>query len=93
MQDEDVTSKKGIYKYILTRDTKYLSLRVFDDKQKREAYERQKGICPKCTPPNNHYEINEMEADHITPWSKGGKTTADNCQMLCKSCNRKKSNI
>lgn len=93
MQDEDVTNKKGIYKYILTRETKYLSLRVFDDKQKREAYERQKGICPKCTPPNNHYEINGMEADHITPWSKGGKTTASNCQMLCKSCNRKKSNI
>jgi hypothetical protein len=93
MQDEDVTNKKGIYKYILTRDIKHLSLRVFDDKQKREAYEKQKGICPKCTPPNNHYEINEMEADHITPWSKGGKTTAENCQMLCKDCNRKKSNI
>jgi hypothetical protein len=93
MEDEDVTSKKGIYKYILTRKEKYLSVRPFSNNQRREAYERQKGICPKCTPPNNHYKISEMEADHITPWSKGGKTTSDNCKMLCSDCNRRKSNI
>jgi 5-methylcytosine-specific restriction endonuclease McrA len=58
------------------------------DKQKREAYERQKGICPVCT---EHYEIEEMEGDHITPWHLGGKTTSDNCQMLCKDDNRRKS--
>lgn len=93
MEDEDVTSKKGIYHFVLTRSEKYLSLRAFTDNQKREAYERQKGICPKCTPPNNHYKIEEMQGDHITPWSKGGKTIADNCKMLCSKCNREKSNI
>jgi uncharacterized protein with ParB-like and HNH nuclease domain len=93
MEDEDVTSKKGIYLYVLNRNKKHLNLRAFDDKQKREAYERQKGICPQCMPPNNHYDIGDMQADHITPWSKGGKTTSDNCQMLCNDCNRRKSNI
>lgn len=93
MEDEDVTNKKGIYSFVLTRNEKYLSLRAFTDNQKREAYERQKGICPKCTPPNNHYKIEEMQGDHITPWSKGGKTIADNCQMLCNKCNRLKSNV
>ncbi|PWE20208.1 HNH endonuclease [Aliarcobacter skirrowii] len=93
MEDEDVTNKKGIYSFVLTRNEKYLSLRSFTDNQKREAYERQKGICPKCTPPNNHYKIEEMQGDHITPWSKGGKTIADNCQMLCNKCNRLKSNV
>ncbi|EDW2062179.1 DUF262 domain-containing protein [Salmonella enterica subsp. enterica serovar Newport] len=88
MQDEDVTKKSGIYSYVLTRRERFLSIRAFTDKQKREAYERQKGICPRC---GNHYQLNEMEADHITPWSEGGKTTADNCQMLCKMDNRVKS--
>ncbi len=88
MQDEDVTKKSGIYSYVLTRKERFLSIRAFSDKQKREAYERQKGICPGC---GNHYQLNEMEADHITPWSEGGKTTADNCQMLCKMDNRVKS--
>ncbi|MFA5020135.1 MAG: DUF262 domain-containing protein [Candidatus Pacearchaeota archaeon] len=88
MQDEEVTKKSGIYPYILTRDEKYLSIRDFTDKQKREAYERQKGICPKC---KKHFEIEEMEGDHTDPWSKGGKTTAENCQMLCKHDNRIKS--
>ena len=58
--------------------------------QKREAYERQKGICPIC---GEHFDFDEMEGDHIIPWSKGGKTTSDNCQMLCRNCNRKKQNI
>ena len=40
-----------------------------------------------------HYEINEMEGDHITPWHDGGKTTTENLQMLCKECNRRKSGI
>ena len=88
MQDEDVTNKRGIYEYVLTRKERYLNIRVFSDNQKREAYERQKGICPVCT---EHYEIAEMEADHITPWHLGGKTSADNCQMLCKDDNRRKS--
>lgn len=88
MQDEDVTKKSGIYSYVLTRKERFLSIRAFTDKQKREAYERQKGICPRC---GNHYQLNEMEADHITPWSEGGNTTAENCQMLCKMDNRVKS--
>ncbi|MCK9576973.1 MAG: DUF262 domain-containing protein [Clostridia bacterium] len=88
MLDEDVTKKSGIYAYVLTRNEKYLSIRTFTEKQKREAYERQNGICVKC---KKHFEIEEMEADHITPWFKGGKTTAENCQMLCKQDNRVKS--
>lgn len=90
MQDEDVTNKKGIYEYVLTRNEKHLNIRAFSDNQKREAYERQKGICPVCT---EHYEIEGMEGDHITPWHEGGKTSADNCQMLCKDDNRRKSGI
>ena len=88
MQDEDVTKKSGIYEYVLTRNEKYLNIRAFTDKQKRESYERQKGICVKC---KVHFEINEMEADHINPWHEGGKTSAENCQMLCKQDNRTKS--
>ncbi|MEI6555784.1 MAG: DUF262 domain-containing protein [Paludibacter sp.] len=90
MQDEDVTRKSGIYEYVLTRNERYLSIRTFTDKQKRESYERQKGICVKC---RVQFELNEMEADHITPWHEGGKTTSENCQMLCKYDNRIKSGI
>ena len=88
MQDEDVTKKSGIYEYVLTRNEKSLNLRSFTDNQKREAYERQQGICVKCT---ELFELEEMEADHITPWHEGGKTIAENCQMLCKDDNRRKS--
>lgn len=93
MQDEDVTKKSGIYPYVLTRQEKYLSIRAFNDKMKREAYERQDGICPHCKGENKKkkWEIEEMEADHVTPWHEGGKTTAENCQMLCKEDNRRKS--
>ncbi|MFH1528883.1 MAG: DUF262 domain-containing protein [Bacteroidota bacterium] len=88
MQDEDVTNKKGIYTYVLTRNEKYLNIRAFSDNQKREAYERQKGICVKC---GEHFELDEMEVDHITPWHEGGKTSTENCQLLCKEDNRRKS--
>lgn len=67
---------------------KHLNIRAFSNNQKREAYERQKGICPVC---KEHFEIAEMEGDHITPWHEGGKTSAENCQMLCKEDNRRKS--
>ena len=94
MADDDVNSKKGIYEYVLSNCSKdkerHLSIRKFSDKDKRTAYERQNGICPIC---GKHHEIDEMEGDHIIPWSKGGKTTIDNLQMLCKKCNREKSNI
>jgi hypothetical protein len=88
MQDEDVTKKSGIYEFVLTRNEKYLSIRSFTDKQKREAYEKQNGICVKC---GEHFELSQMEADHITPWHEGGKTESNNCQMLCKHDNRTKS--
>ena len=90
MMDDDATKKSGIYSYLITGQEKYLNIRSFTDSQRREAYERQKGICPNC---NKHFEIEEMEADHITPWHTGGKTTSDNCQMLCRECNRRKSGI
>ncbi len=88
MQDEDVTRKPGVYPYVLTRKERYLSIRAFTDKMKREAYEKQNGVCPKC---KKHWDISEMEADHITPWHDGGKTISKNCQMLCKEDNRIKS--
>lgn len=88
MMDEDVTNKKGIYYFVLTRNEKHLNIRAFSDNQKREAYERQKGVCVKC---QKTFEIHEMEADHIKPWHEGGKTSAENCQMLCKNDNRTKS--
>lgn len=90
MEDEDVSNKKGIYAYVLTRKEKHLNIRAFSDNQKREAYERQKGICTVC---KEHFELEEMEADHITPWHTGGKTNAENCQMLCKEDNRRKSGV
>ncbi len=90
LDDEDVSNQKGIYEYLLDGQEKHLNIRAFSPKMARTAYERQKGICPKC---GKHFDIEEMQADHITPWSKGGKTTSDNCQMLCADCNRKKSDI
>jgi len=90
MMDDDVTSKKGVYPYVLTRNEKHLSIRAFSPGEKRAAYERQKGICPRCGQ-GKHYELEEMEADHITPWHLGGKTNAENCQMLCLKHNREKS--
>lgn len=88
MEDEDVAKKKGIYSYVLDGKEKHLNIRAFSKNQKREAYERQKGICSVCS---EHFEIDEMEGDHITPWHEGGKTNAENCQMLCKEDNRRKS--
>jgi hypothetical protein len=101
MSDDDVSSKKGVYAYVLTGDEKHLSIRPFTDNQKREAYERQGGLCyngTHCVTVGNSagdkvFEIGEMEADHITPWSKGGKTEPANCQMLCLPCNRRKGAI
>ncbi len=88
MEDEDIGNKKGIYLYVLNRKEKHLNIRAFSQNQKREAYERQKRMCPVC---KDHFEIEEMEADHITPWHEGGKTVPENCQMLCKEDNRRKS--
>ena len=88
MVDSDVQRKKGIYQYVFDHDERHLDIRAFDDNMKREVYERQLGVCPIC---GQYFDIEQMEADHITPWSKGGRTVADNCQMLCRKCNREKS--
>lgn len=85
MEDDEIMKKSGIYRYVLSGDVRDLSFRAFDKKQKREAYERQQGICVHC---GEHFELEEMEADHITPWREGGTTVAANCQMLCRNCNR-----
>jgi len=86
--DDDVTKNSGIYPYILTRDEKHLSIRSFTPAMKLKVYEKQKGKCIEC---GEKFELNEMEADHIDPWHEGGKTTEDNCQLLCKKDNRRKS--
>ena len=90
MEDDDVTKNSGVYEYLLDGNEKHLNIRKFSTKMSRAAYEKQKGICPIC---GEHFELSQMQADHITPWSKGGKTIAENCQMLCADCNRRKSNI
>jgi hypothetical protein len=90
MADDDVTKKRGVYEYVLTRDEKHLNIRAFTDSNKRTLYERQDGVCRTC---NDAFEIGEMEADHITPWSKGGKTELENGQMLCRECNRRKAHV
>ena len=88
MEDEDITRHAGIYEYLIDGEERHLSLRAFSEKMKRTAYEKQKGICPVC---KEHFEYEKMEGDHITPWHLGGKTTSENCQMLCQSDNRTKS--
>lgn len=88
MLDDDVTSKPGIYPHLLTGDLKHLSIRAFTPAQKREAYERQDGLCAEC---GEDVAFGETEADHIDPWIEGGRTIPENCQVLCKPCNRRKS--
>lgn len=105
--DPQVQDTKGICEYILggCRDTRLLNIRVFDDNTKRVAFEKQtqnakfKGIsnCPLCTLGNDNnknriWELKEMDADHVTAWSKGGSTDIDNCQMLCRTHNHIKGN-
>lgn len=87
MGDEDVTKKSGIYAYLLTGDEKNLSIRAFDRRESLSAYEKQHHKCAIC---GKDCEFEAMHADHIIPWSKGGKTIPENCQMLCTVCNLKK---
>ncbi|EAK0964193.1 DUF262 domain-containing protein [Campylobacter upsaliensis] len=100
MQDDEVGNKKGVYPYLLSGDEKHLSLRAFSESVKRAVYERQGGVCAnsdghikgvQCPNEKQKLDIKQMEADHIIPWSKGGKTEKENCQMLCVECNRRKS--
>lgn len=98
--DDEVETVKGIYEYIIDGEEKHLSLRQFDDKIKRKVYENQNHRCPYCDQSiGGHtyaqgvteYDYKDMEGDHIVPWSQGGKTEIDNCQMLCKWHNGHKS--
>ncbi len=88
MIDDDVTQKAGIYPYLLTGEERRLNIRAFSVAMKMKAFEKQKGICKSC---EKSFQFSEMEGDHITPWAGGGRTTPNNCQMLCKECNRRKS--
>ncbi len=105
--DPYVTSRKGIFEYLLggSADKKLLAVRVFDDRVKRAAYDRQtqaaeakgESNCPLCaigdtTNKSRIYKLKEMDADHVSAWSKGGDSTAENCQMLCKTHNQAKGN-
>lgn len=92
-EDEEIQKTKGIYEYLLCKDIdpyagRLLNLRTFDKRDKMVAYSKQNGICPIC---GKQFEFNQMEGDHIMPWSKGGHTVPENCQMLCKGCNAKKT--
>ena len=90
LKDFDVTNQRGIYEYLLggKKNERLLNIRQFDKRMKETVYERQQGICPYC---KKHFKLEEMHADHIVAWSKGGKTTAENCQLLCSACNLRKS--
>jgi len=105
--DPYVKNRKGIFEYILggSVDTKLLDVRVFDEATKNSVYATQtekaksegKSNCPLCTlghdaNKNKIWKYNEMDADHVTAWSKGGTTDIKNCQMLCKTHNRAKGN-
>lgn len=105
--DPYVTNRKGICEYILGGcvDTKLLNIRIFSDVDKQAAYEQQTQIaqqqgvsnCPLCAMGNDNnrtriWKLSEMDADHVTAWSRGGSTSLDNCQMLCKTHNRAKGN-
>jgi hypothetical protein len=105
--DEAVENKRGIYQYVLggEKDTKLLEVRLFDQRTKKQVYETQtvtakaaaKSNCPFCAIGNNAnstkiWSLKEMDADHVTAWSKGGKTDISNCEMLCIPHNRAKGN-
>lgn len=105
--DSQVENNRGIYEYLLggKTDTKLLSIRVFDDKTKAARYQQQttdaeaasKSNCPLCAVGSNPnqtriYAQDEMDADHVSAWSKGGATDIGNCEMLCVTHNRAKGN-
>lgn len=107
MADEYVTNRKGIFEYVLggSTDKKLLAVRVFDQKTKKAVYSKQtqaakgknKSNCPLCAIGDNAnkgriYTLDEMDADHAAAWSKGGDSSAENCEMLCVTHNRAKGN-
>jgi hypothetical protein len=105
--DGYVKNRKGIWEFVLgdSVDTKLLDIRVFDKpiaqaafaKQTKVAQEKGVSNCPLCAEGHESnkdkmWRFEEMDADHVTPWSKGGATSPENCQMLCKTHNRSKGN-
>jgi hypothetical protein len=105
--DDSVKCPRNIYEYVLggENDKKLLDIRIFEESTKKVAYNRQTEVakkkevsnCPLCAIGDNTnririYRLNEMDADHVTAWSKGGATSIDNCEMLCKTHNRSKGN-
>ena len=107
MHDDFITNRRGIFEYVLggCKDTKLLNVRLFDKPTMRKVYDQQtsqakaEGIsnCPYCAIGHDAnrqriWKIEEMDADHVTAWSKGGSTDISNCQMLCKTHNRAKGN-
>ena len=87
MRDGDIQKQTGIIPYVLTGDERYLDLRAFPEDIKLAVWERQNHICPLC---GKEFDYEFMEGDHITPWRDGGRTVIENCQMLCRECNRRK---
>ena len=85
--DSDVQKQMGIIPYVLTGDERHLDLRYFPDDIKRVVWEKQHHICPSC---QKEFDYEFMEGDYITPWREGGRTVIENCQMLCRECNRRK---
>lgn len=87
MRDSEVQRQSGIIPYVLTGDEHYLDLRAFPDDIKLTVWEQQNHLCANC---GKEFDIEFMEGDHITPWRDGGRTVVENCQMLCRDCNRRK---
>ena len=85
--DSDVQKQMGIIPYVLTGDERHLDLRGFPEDIKLAVWEKQRHICPSC---QTEFDYEFMEGDHITPWREGGRTVIENCQMLCRECNRRK---
>lgn len=86
--EETITATKGIYRYVFDGDERHLSIRAFDKATKAAVLEKQDRKCAKC---GKEISFSEAQADHITPFAKGGRTVASNCQILCADCNRRKS--
>lgn len=88
MRDSEIQRQSGIIPYVLTGDEHWLDLRAFPDDIKLAVWEEQGRRCALC---GKEFDFEFMEGDHITPWRDGGRTVKENCQMLCRECNRRKS--
>ena len=88
MRDSEIQRQSGIIPYVLTGDERHLDLRAFPEDIKLAVWEQQGHICPLC---GKEFDFEFMEGDHIKPWREGGRTVIENCQMLCRDCNRHKS--